>query len=365
MTDSRALQTIKCLVWDLDNTLWDGILLENDELALKPAVREVIEALDARGILHSIASRNDPDRALARLAAFGLRDYFLHPQIGWGAKPDSLRRIAEAINIGLDAIAFVDDDPFERDQVKHTLPQVLVLDAAEVPRIPGLPAFQPRFVTQDSGRRREMYQCEIERRQAEAQFSGSQEGFLASLGMRLRISEAQPGDLERAEELTIRTHQLNSTGYTYDYDELDRLRQSPDHLLLVADLEDRYGSYGKIGLALVACTAEVWTIKLLLMSCRVMSRGVGAVLLHHIIERARSAGVRLRAEYVPTDVNRQMFVTLKFAGFEETTASPATAPEPLMQGVGGGANRPRVITLETDPVPVQRPPAYLDVLVGK
>jgi FkbH-like protein len=350
---SAGQPTIKCLVWDLDNTLWQGILLEGDELVLRPGVPEAIAQLDARGILHSIASRNDPARAMAQLEAFGLDGYFLHPQIGWGEKPDSLRAIAKAINIGIDALAFVDDQPFERDQVRHLLPQVLVLDAAEVSRIPEMPAFQPRFVTDDSRRRREMMQCEIERRQAESQHAGSTEDFLAGLGMRLRIAPAQAGDLERAEELTVRTHQLNSTGYTYGYEELDRLRQSPDHLLLMADLEDRYGSYGKIGLALVACTPEVWTLKLLLMSCRVISRGVGSVLLHHILERAGAAGVRLRAEYVPTDVNRQMYVMLKFAGFEELPA-----------GAGADAGSP-LVTLETAPAPLQAPPSYLEVLTGE
>jgi len=349
---SPGQQAVKCLVWDLDNTLWQGILLEEDELALRPAVREVLAELDRRGILHSIASRNDPARALARLAAFGLDGYFLHPQINWGAKPDSLQTIAKEINIGISALAFVDDDPFERDQVAHLLPQVLVLDADAVPQIPQMAAFQPRFVTDDSRRRREMMQCEISRRQAETKFAGSTEDFLASLGMRLRIAEARAGDLERAEELTVRTHQLNSTGYTYSYEDLDRLRQSPDHLLLMADLEDRYGSYGKIGLALIACGPEHWTLKLLLMSCRVISRGVGTVMLHHILERAHAAGVRLRAEYVPTDVNRQMYVMLKFAGFAELPAATT------------GSDGAGLVTLETEPAPRQAPPSYLEVLTG-
>lgn len=133
----------------------------------------------------------------------------------------------------------------------------------------------PKFITEDSLRRREMYMQDQQRNESEQEFTGTKEEFLAGLGMVMSISEAELEDLQRAEELTVRTHQLNSTGITYDLEELDSLRRSPNHLLLIANLEDRYGDYGKIGLMLVECGPEEWTIKLLLMSCRVISRGGG------------------------------------------------------------------------------------------
>ena len=96
-----------------------------------------------------------------------------------------------------------------------------------------------------------MYQSQLAREEIESEFEGTSEQFLASLGMTFTIAPARREDLQRAEELTIRTNQLNATGRTYSYDELDALRESPDHLLLVASLTDRFGSYGKIGVALV------------------------------------------------------------------------------------------------------------------
>lgn len=307
----------KVLVWDLDETLWHGILLEGDALRLRDETLQVLHLLDHRGILHSIASRNHREDALAKLASFGLERYFLYPQIGWNAKSTSLRAIAESLNIGLDALAFIDDQPFERDEVAHALPEVLVLDAADLGSIPDHPAFQPRFVTNESGLRRQMYLADIERKQQEAAFEGPQEGFLASLAMRFSIELAMEEDLKRAEELTVRTNQLNATGYTYSYGELAALRTSDNHLLLVASLDDRYGTYGKIGLSLIEKAEGVWTLKLLLMSCRVMARGVGSILLSYLIREAQAAGVALRAEFKPTGRNRQMLVTYKFAGFKE------------------------------------------------
>ena len=125
-------------------------------------------------------------------------------------------------------------------------------------------------------------------------------------------------DLNRAEELTLRTNQLNTTGYTYSYEDLNEFRQSSRHRLLIASLTDKYGSYGKIGMVLIECAEREWTIKLLLMSCRVISRRVGTILINHILKLAKAARVNLRAEFVPNGRNRMMYIAYKFSNFRET-----------------------------------------------
>ncbi|MFM2058202.1 MAG: hypothetical protein RLY71_2587 [Pseudomonadota bacterium] len=317
----KGPQKIKCVVWDLDHTLWDGILLEDGEVTLRAGVVDIIRTLDRRGILQSVASRNDHAHAMRKLEALGLAEYFLYPQIHWNSKADSLRTIAQKLNIGLDTFAFIDDQAFEREEVAFSLPQVLCIDAADVATVPDLPRMHPRFITDDSARRRQMYLSDLQRNAVEETFTGPKNEFLATLGMVLTITPAREEDLQRAEELTMRTHQLNTTGDTYAYEELDRLRQSDRHRLLIAGLEDKYGTYGKIGLVLIECGEQVWTIKLLLMSCRVMSRGIGGVLISHIRRAAREQGVRLQAEFVANDRNRMMYMTYKFNGFQE--AGPA------------------------------------------
>src|SRR5262245_10326012 len=106
--------TVKCVVWDLDNTLWRGTLVEEGPVRLRDDAVELVKVLDARGVLQSIASKNDPDHALAVLEQLGMRDYFLYPQIGWTSKVTSLRTIATSLNISTDALAFVDDEVVER-----------------------------------------------------------------------------------------------------------------------------------------------------------------------------------------------------------------------------------------------------------
>ena len=321
--DARAAERgrVKCLVWDLDGTLWEGILLEGGARRLAEGARETIVELDRRGVLQSVASRNDHGPAWARLEELGLAEYFLHPQIGWHTKAESLRTIADRLGIGLDSLALVDDQPFERDEVGFYAPEVLTFDASDLGVLLEVPALRPRFVTPESRRRRAMYRADERRNDEEREFRGPRQEFLATLDMVMTIRPAGEADLERAEELTVRTNQLNTSGRTYSHDELRGLLRSPEHLVLVAELDDRYGASGTIGLALVETGATRWVVRLLLMSCRVVPRGVGTIMLTHVLHRAREAGVELVADFVPSDRNRRMYIAFKFMGFVETGVS--------------------------------------------
>ena len=336
---------VKCLVWDLDDTLWEGTLLEDAAVSIDPRAVEVVRELDRRGILNSIASRNEESLALEVLRKHGLDEYFLYPQINWNAKDVSVKAVADALNVGVDSIAFVDDQAFDREEVAFSLPDVRCYSTADLATLLDLPDFNPPFVTPESARRRLMYLADAARTRAESEFQGPKEEFLASLRMRFTISAAREEDLQRAEELTVRTNQLNTTGRTYSYDELQALSESPSHLLLIAELEDKHGTYGKIGLALVEKGARAWTLKLLLMSCRVMSRGVGSVMLNHVMRLARGAGARLAAELVPNDRNRMMLITLRLAGFREADRTGET------------------LILERTEAGIPPPPDYLELVI--
>jgi len=204
----------------------------------------------------------------------------------------------------------------------------------------------PRFITKDSQRRRLMYQDDIKRKKEEEEFQGPPEVFMASLNMRFVIHDAVEEDLKRAEELTVRTNQLNATGRTYDYDELNEFRVSDKYKLLICELTDKYGSYGKIGLALVELTEEYWHLRLLLMSCRVMSRGVGTVLMSHIMQECKKDGKKLLADFKHTKRNRMMYVSYKFSNFKEISSDAEGN-----------------ITFENDLSMIQPFPPYIDVKI--
>ena len=336
----------KCVVWDLDETIWDGILLEMDAVKLKPGIKEIIETLDSRGILHSIASKNDYDDAMGKLREFGLDEYFLYPEINWNAKSVSIANIRENLNIHPETIMFVDDNPLERDEVQSEYPEVLCVDASQYNSLLAHPCLNPRFITADSKRRRLMYLENIERKKDESEYQGPKKEFIASLNIQFIISQTKKEDLQRAEELTIRTNQLNATGRTYSYDELKKFISSDKHRLLICEMKDKYGAYGKIGLALIEIMPDCYHLRLFLMSCRVMSHGVGSVLLSYIMKEARKAGKKLKADFKDTGRNRMTYITFMFANFKKTESNDAGST-----------------ILENDLSIVQDFPPYIDVII--
>lgn len=313
MDDKQTL--VKCLVWDLDETLWRGTLVEDGNVRLTDGITAVIEELDSRGILQAVASKNDHDLAWARLVELGVSDYFVLPQIGWGRKSDSVRRIAERLNFAPGAIAFIDDQPAERAEVAFHLPEVRCYPADQALTLPGLPEFSPRAVTVDSRRRRQLYQANFQRESERESFTGPDEEFLRTLGLELRIGRADDEELSRVEELTLRTSQMNATGVHYSDAVLRELCADPAHEVLVATLTDRFGPHGAIGVLLLETRPDHWHLKLLATSCRVVSFGVGTVILNWLVDQAFRAGVHLVADFRATERNRMMDIAYRFAGF--------------------------------------------------
>lgn len=324
---------VKCLVWDLDNTLWQGTLLEDKDVTVSPQVRNVIRELDARGILQSVASRNDHDHAWGRLEQLGLAEFFVLPRIGWGPKSDSVRAIADELNFAPKTIAFIDDLPTERAEVSYHLPEVRCYDAEQVSELLVLPEFKPAVVTVDARRRREMYQAGFRREAERAEFPGADEEFLRSLNLVMDIARARDEDLSRVEELTLRTSQMNATGVHYPDAALRALLSDQDSEVLTISLADRFGPHGAVGVMLIEKTAGYWHLKLLATSCRVVSFGAGAVLLRWLTDAAARADVHLIADFLRTERNRMMEVAYRFAGFTEAGCACRAMLPPATGGV--------------------------------
>ncbi|WP_433733305.1 HAD-IIIC family phosphatase [Nocardia sp. CA-129566] len=308
---------VKCVVWDLDNTLWHGTLLEDEDVRLSDEMRKVITELDSRGILQSVASKNDHDHAWRRLQEFGVAEYFVVPQIGWGPKSDSIIKIAEELNFAHAAIAFIDDLPSERAEVTFHAPDVRCYPAEQAPSLAEFAEFSPKTVTVDARRRRQMYQASFRRETEKQSFKGPDEDFLKSLDLVLSITRATEEDLSRVEELTLRTSQMNATGVHYPDDVLRDLLTDDKHEVLTMSLTDRFGPHGAVGVMLLERHPAAWHLKLVATSCRVVSFGAGAVILNWLIDQAAQAGVHLVADFRPTERNRMMDIAYRFAGFTD------------------------------------------------
>lgn len=311
-------QTKKCVVWDLDNTLWDGVCLEGD-VSIREDVKAAIRELDRRGILHSIASRGDEETANNTLQRFGLADYFLVPQINWLPKSQSIVRISKDLLLSLDSIVFVDDDQFEREQIAFMLPEVMTIDAREAGGLPDRSEFTPASVTRESRERRGLYQAELNRKQMEQRF-GSREEFLRSCEMKLKIRSMVEDDIPRVLELMTRTHQLNTTGRFVEREVLHQILRDPDGggKVFVAELRDRFGTYGCIGTAIVNSAGAAVRLVYLAISCRVMGRGVERSIVAWVARSGLQWGsTTLEAEFRDTGKNRMMRALYLMMGLRE------------------------------------------------
>jgi methoxymalonate biosynthesis protein len=309
---------VKAVVWDLDGTLWPGVALES-EVAPEPyqEVVSILDTLAARGILLSLASRNPTSIGELVEGAPALTGRFVAPQFGWGRKAEALRRIADELEIGLDTVAFVDDDPFERADVERSLPEVVVLAPEELRDALSWPEFDPGPVTAAGRSRVDSYRRRARRRAARAEFAGSEEDFLRSCELRATVREARSEDQDRLVELARRTTQYNSTGVPYQ----------PGELTAVIELSDRFGDDGLVGLASVAAPdGPEWTIELVAVSCRAGGRGALPILVTGVARRARAAGAtRLSVWCRLTDRNVPVRLGLRQAGFAATSRTGGTA----------------------------------------
>jgi methoxymalonate biosynthesis protein len=323
---------IKCIVWDIDNTLLSGVYLESAEQPppADPVLADVLAELAGRGILQALASRNPPEVADYVRSVTGVQ--FAAAECGWGSKAAAIGRIAAELDLPADAIAFVDDDMIERAEVAAALPDVLVLTPEDAAEAASWPQFSPAVVTAEARRRGELY-AERRRRQAAASaFGGSRDDFLRHVGTRITIGRARPADLPRLHELSVRTHQLNSAGEPVTETELAGLLESAANQVATLRLADDFGDDGLVGAAIMKRNGAgepvplVVTAPLVMMSCRALGRGALDALLAWMCQAAAAAGAtELAVPCLVTDRNVPMRLALAAAGLR---AEPgAVAPD--------------------------------------
>lgn len=288
VVDDQPAPQVKCVVWDLDNTLWDGTLIETENpaaLLLKPGVGELIQKLDERGIVQSIASKNDFDAACSVLERLGIADYFLYPQIHWNPKSGSVRTIANRLNIGIDTFAFIDDTAFEREEVHSTYPQVRVYDAAELSGLLDKPEFDVP-VTAESRNRRAMYRAEEKRSFLMNEGQTDIVEFLRKCHLRIHLfAPATEDEKLRCYELIVRTNQLNMTGRKYTVEEFAEVLNRPGHTNFAFSCADDFGDYGIVGFGQYRVEGDVLVFTEFAMSCRVAGKFVESALFVELLER--------------------------------------------------------------------------------
>jgi FkbH-like protein len=336
----------KCLILDLDNTLWGGVIGDDglDGIALSPgdargesfrAIQEMALDLRRRGVVLAVCSKNDDTIARTPFRS--------HPEMllketdlavfaaNWDDKATNIERIARQLELGLDAMVLLDDNPVERAQVRAALPQVAV------PEVGDDPSAYPRILlsagyfdsvgfTQEDLTRAQSYTSNAERAQA-LEGARNLDDFLRSLQMEVEFARFNTRGRKRISQLINKTNQFNVTTRRYTEQQVAALEESSDHYTLQVTVRDKFGDNGMIGVVICARTPEQWNVDTWLMSCRVLNRGVEQAVCNRVARDARQAGAkRLTAVYVPTERNGIVADLFERLGFKRDESRSESRP---------------------------------------
>lgn len=329
----------KCVILDLDGTLWPGVLAETGSpFAWSPEVsggysyiglyfglHEALKCLRQRGVVLACVSKNDEAtvRELWRYADHYPADKLLTPddfvtwRINWDDKVGNIRSIVEELGFAPESFLFIDDNPVERDRVRQRLPEVEVW--GEDPfalrrRLLTDPRLQLPVITAEAAARSDLVKAEIGRQHLRAE-TLDEAAYIASLALDARCERLAPGSdrIDRVVELFQRTTQFNTAGRTFAAGELAQLAARDDACVLTLTLKDRFGDYGMVGAAVVAAGEIVQ----LAMSCRALGMGVEHTFMHHVIQAAGGQGATLRGRIVATARNIPVRHLYRDSGFAE------------------------------------------------
>jgi len=329
----------KCLVTDLDNTIWGGIVGEDGmegiqigELGIGKAYTDLqlwMKELSKRGIALAVCSKNDEDKA---------REPFeKHPDMvlrmediavfiaNWRDKAENIREICRILNIGLDSVVFIDDSPFERQLVREMLPEVTV---PELPKDPSmylaelqrLNLFETVNISEEDRERGRLYRQEAQREELRKR-GVSFEEYLENLGMTAELKTFDKYSIPRVAQLTQRSNQFNLRTIRYTEQDIEKIADDREnYTTLSVSLRDRFGEYGLIGVVILKkISPDAWFIDTLLMSCRVLKRGVEEFIFNEIVNLARKSGINyIIGEYLPTVKNKMVEDLLERFGFIST-----------------------------------------------
>jgi FkbH-like protein len=360
----------KVLCTDLDNTLWGGVLGEEgpEGIATGSAFpgncyleyQRYLKQLSSRGILLAIVSKNnDADVREAfqiRAADLGLTlDDFVATKISWNEKAASIRELAEELSLGLDSFVFVDDNPVECEAIRQQIPEVAVVAAPVeepwklVELLAAEPFFDAAVVTDDDANRLNEYKAQAQRTGLASSASNRDE-FLASLEIACTFLSALDAPLARSVQLLAKTNQFNLTTRRHSAAEVEEFASAPGGQAVAVRVRDRFGDAGVVGLALARTGGDTCSIDSLLLSCRVIGRGIETALLAHLGANAIRAGAtRLVGEFIPTKKNAPCADFYVDHGFVKATTSRDASPDSIFYQLDlttAAPESPRWLTLE-------------------
>lgn len=332
-------KTKKCLVLDLDNTLWGGIIGEDglSGISLAPTgagqefylFQKIILALHKQGIILAINSKNNWEDAIEVFEKHPYmilkKEHFAAMKINWQDKITNFRELAEEINIGLDSMVFIDDDPVNRAMVEEFLPEVDVLDMPKdttlyFKTLLDYKGFSFLEFTEEDKKRGEMYFAESQRREIKSQATDL-DYFLRELDLAIHIEPISEVSLPRAAQLTQKTNQFNLTTRRYQVEDIRKNIENGDKIWTLRAI-DRFGDYGITGLLIAKKENKDWFLDTFLLSCRILGKRIEEQFLNFVLNELKSAGAeKIIAKYISTKKNGQVKDFYGKIGFEKISSA--------------------------------------------
>ena len=325
----------RCIVLDLDNTLWGGIVGEDGFEGIKLGDNSIgkafvefqkqILALHNRGIVLAINSKNNFEDAIKVIKEHPnmiLREeHFGCLKINWKDKLTNFKEISTELNFGLENMVFFDDDPVNRELIRTSIPEVLVVDLPKDPSffastLMSINDFHVLKITNEDVKRGQMYVQQRQRSELKTQ-SNNLDDFLKQLEIKIRMKEADEFTIPRISQLTLKTNQFNLTTKRYQEEDIRNFSKNKNKIIGCAQVEDKFGDNGVTGAYIInKDNADEWTIDTFLLSCRVIGRGIEDGILDYIIKKAKESGVKkISGEFIPTKKNKPAEDFLSKFGF--------------------------------------------------
>lgn len=329
---------IKCIVVDLDNTLWNGVISEDgiEEIGLGDynngksfvAFQKWLKLLKNRGVILAVCSKND--QYLAELpflnhpsTVLKLDDFTIF-MANWNSKVDNIKEIQRKLNIGFNSMVFIDDNPFERNIVKEFIPEIIVPSIPENPenRLPfliSLNLFGTNSFTNEDLERIEFYKAEVKRHSQEFQFTDTR-NYLLSLEMKAKIENLNEFNIPRFSQLSIRSNQFNLRTIRYSPSDLIHIQSDSNRIIYSISLKDNFGDYGIVSgvVTLLDQTNKIAFIESWFMSCRVLKRGLEQFVLNHLVKELQELGIReIQGEIIENEKNKLIYNFYSEFGFEK------------------------------------------------
>tara|TARA_B110000495_G_C23038048_1_gene620850 strand:+ start:1502 stop:3259 length:1758 start_codon:yes stop_codon:yes gene_type:complete len=334
-------KTKKCLVLDLDNTLWGGIIgedgINNIKLDYKSPgnsfleFQKVILQLYQRGVILAVNSKNnlsDVIEVFEKHPNMILKEkHFASMKINWNDKASNISSIADEVNVGIDSMVFWDDDPVNRELIKQKFPDVFVVDVPKdtslyVKTLRNLPIFNSFQITNEDIKKGQIYAAQRRRKTHESSFTNIDD-FLSSLEMEVKCEDVNEFTVNRVSQLVMKTNQFNLTSKRYSDDEIKNMAFDDNYIIRTFSVIDKFGDNGLVGLYIIKkISSKDWIIDSFLLSCRIMGRNIENVMLNDILQLAQQENIeKIEGEYIPStknSVTKDLYIKYGFRNISDT-----------------------------------------------